>query len=382
MRGCIPRRTSHGKEAVSRARSARRGRRPKKELKSTNEELQSTNEELQSTNEELTTSKEELQSLNEELQTLNHELQSKVDERSQSNNDMKNLLNSTDIATLFLDSELRVRRFTTQTARIVKSTGRGTIGGPSGFRIRAAVRSGGLFDSGFRLRNAEGGLSLVQGARGPHPRFERRGREVVRHRDRRGEHFLQAPQAIDRRRGGLGLGLAVVRGIVELHGGDVAVSSEGAGTGTAATVRLPATVLRPAQCGAAPADPAPAPASKRRVLVVDDNVDAADSLEQVLALGAHDVRVAYDGVSALHIAKAFAPEVVICDIGLPGMDGYEVARRLRGDVALRRSYLIAVSGYARPEDRRQSELAGFDQHIAKPPNLDALERMIAEAPRP
>lgn len=198
-------------------------------------------------------------------------------------------------------------------------------------------------------------------------------------RDRLFRPFTQAPQTLDQSRGGLGLGLAMVKGLVELHRGSVAVSSAGIGWGSEFTVRLP-TVAPPAKAAiAAPSGVAP---ERRRVLVIEDNVDAGDSLCTLLTLEGHDVRLAYDGPSGLLLAQSFRPEVVLCNLGLPEIDGYEVARKMRADSALRSARLVALSGYARPEDRRRSIEAGFDVHVAKPVDLDELEKVLRTAPMP
>jgi two-component system CheB/CheR fusion protein len=192
------------------------------------------------------------------------------------------------------------------------------------------------------------------------------------------EPFTQALQTLDRSLGGLGLGLAMVKGLVELHGGSVEAISAGTGQGSEFVVRLP---MMPAPARA-PAAPAPSPKPRRyRVLVIEDSVDCADAMRDVLRLDGHDAQVAYDGPSGLALARSFHPEIVFCDIGLPEMDGYEVARAMRGDDALRASYLVALSGYARPEDRRRSAEAGFDYHLAKPPSIETIERVIADHPR-
>jgi two-component system CheB/CheR fusion protein len=189
------------------------------------------------------------------------------------------------------------------------------------------------------------------------------------------EPFSQGEQALDRSAGGLGLGLALVKGLVELHGGDVTARSEGAGKGAAFTLRIPAV--------AAPA-PAPRPELKlvkpraRRVLVIEDNVDAAESLKEALELEEHEVALAFSGPEGLEKARAFMPELVLCDIGLPGMDGYDVARGFRGDAHLRDIPLVAMTGYALSEDQRKAAEAGFDRHLAKPADLGTLERILVE----
>jgi CheY-like chemotaxis protein len=190
--------------------------------------------------------------------------------------------------------------------------------------------------------------------------------------------FMQAPQTLDHSRGGLGLGLAMVKGLVELHGGSVNVASAGPGAGADFTVRLPLAAVTP-QAASERAPPRKGRSGeRRRVLVIEDNVDAADTLQLLLTLEGHDVRVAYDGRTGLAIAHDFHPEIVFCDIGLPGMDGYEVARAMRKDSALEGAWLFALSGYTRPEDRERAAEAGFDAHLAKPPSLEALEHAILE----
>ncbi|HET8540898.1 MAG TPA: ATP-binding protein [Anaeromyxobacter sp.] len=191
------------------------------------------------------------------------------------------------------------------------------------------------------------------------------------------EPFSQAPQTLDRTRGGLGLGLTLVRGLVDLHGGSITAASPGPGQGTAFFVALP--------LASAPRTSRPAHevtlGRRRRVLVIDDNVDAATTLKDVLELGGHEVRVAFDGPGGLATAHEFRPEIVICDIGLPGMDGYDVARELRrsADAA---AWLVAMSGYAAPDDLDRARAAGFDRHVAKPATLEGLEALFAEAPVP
>jgi two-component system CheB/CheR fusion protein len=190
------------------------------------------------------------------------------------------------------------------------------------------------------------------------------------------EPFMQADMTLERSKGGLGLGLALVKGMVELHGGSVEAKSAGLGQGTQVVVRLP---LDPAQAFDDVAARPRAPKMRRRVLVIEDNLDAADSLRDVLELEDHEVAVAHDGREGIVKARQFRPEVVLCDIGLPGMDGYEVARAFRADDALKRVFLVALSGYALPEDQRRAAEAGFDRHVAKPPSIEKLDELLGSA---
>ena len=190
--------------------------------------------------------------------------------------------------------------------------------------------------------------------------------------------FFQTDRKKDALSGGLGLGLALVRSLVELHGGSVAASSAGLGLGSVFTVTLPAlAVPRPISLGAA-LQPAGAAPVRRRVLVTDDNRDAADLLGEFLRAAGHEAQIAYDGAGALAmIASGFQPDFAILDLGLPGMDGYELAARLRA--ALPGAVLIALSGYTEPTARAKSLAAGFTHHLAKPADLDSLNRLLAPA---
>jgi CheY-like chemotaxis protein len=182
------------------------------------------------------------------------------------------------------------------------------------------------------------------------------------------EPFSQADRSLARSRGGLGLGLTLVKGLVELHGGTVTVSSAGRGAGTAVAIRLP---LAPTLARSVQADPEARPAA--RVLVVEDNLDAAATLREALELEGMAVTVAHDGATGLAAARRTRPDVVICDIGLPGeLDGYGVARAIRADPALCHTPLVALTGYAGPEDRARARDAGFVRHFAKPTGIDEL----------
>jgi PAS domain S-box-containing protein len=189
--------------------------------------------------------------------------------------------------------------------------------------------------------------------------------------------FMQADATLDRSKGGLGLGLALVKGLVELHGGQVCANSDGPGKGAEFIVELP---LDETAAAAASPTAVGAEGRHRRVLIIEDNRDAADSLREVLEFGAHVVEVAYNGPDGLHRAREFQPEIVLCDIGLPGMDGYAVARAFRADEALKDAFLVALSGYALPDDLQRAAEAGFERHLAKPSSLEKLEELLADAP--
>jgi CheY-like chemotaxis protein len=193
--------------------------------------------------------------------------------------------------------------------------------------------------------------------------------------DREFYPFSQAEQKLDRAAGGLGLGLTLVKQLVALHGGAVQVRSEGEGQGAEFIVTLPVDTI-----GTSTAQPQPAASShpRRRVLVVEDNVDSADTLSILLKTRGHEVDVCYSGDQALAKAKGFHPDTVLCDIGLPGMDGYEVARALRDDSALRQARLVALTGYASSEDREKALAAGFDKHLVKPPSVEELEQVLSD----
>jgi CheY-like chemotaxis protein len=188
--------------------------------------------------------------------------------------------------------------------------------------------------------------------------------------------FTQAQRTLDRSQGGLGIGLTVVRKIIEMHGGTTEAHSSGLGQGSEFIVRLPALRW--------PARPAKIYATKRaqpvqtwHVLVVDDNADSADSIAAILETSGHEVKVAYSAQKALEMAVEYQPDIVLLDIGLPDMDGYEVAKHLRQTPELKETRLIAITGYGQESDRERSREAGFDEHMVKPVEWQKLEELLA-----
>ncbi len=190
--------------------------------------------------------------------------------------------------------------------------------------------------------------------------------------------FTQGETTLARSRGGLGLGLALVKGLVELHGGSVEARSDGPGRGAEFLVRLPLAPERPALNE--PARAAATAMPRRRVLVIEDNLDAAETLQDMLRLWGHEVAVAHEGRAGLEEARTFKPDVVLCDIGLPVMDGYQVARAIRSDPTLAHTFLVALTGYALAEDQRRAAAAGFDRHLGKPVAIDVIEDVLANVP--
>jgi CheY-like chemotaxis protein len=191
------------------------------------------------------------------------------------------------------------------------------------------------------------------------------------------EMFTQVGRKQGRSQGGLGIGLNLVRGLVELHGGTVEARSDGPGRGSEFVVRLPA-LLSPGggQQGGGPNGETHR-GSPHRILVVDDNRDGADSLAMMLGVMGHDARTAYDGQQALEAAAAFRPDVLLLDIGLPKLNGYEVARRVRGQPWGTEVVLIAQTGWGQEEARCRSKEAGFNFHLVKPVDPAALQKLLA-----
>ncbi len=195
------------------------------------------------------------------------------------------------------------------------------------------------------------------------------------------ELFAQVGNSMDRAQAGLGIGLSLAKRIVELHGGTLTGESPGLGRGSTFSIRLPlGQPAEPSHAESAPvgfASP-PQPIS-RRILVVDDNVDGAESLAMMLEFYGHEARVAHDGLQALEMARRYGPELVFLDIGLPGMNGYEVAQQFRADPALRHTVLVALTGWGSDEDKQRSKDAGVDYHLTKPVDVDKVTQVLAQS---
>ena len=193
--------------------------------------------------------------------------------------------------------------------------------------------------------------------------------------------FAQVDSASNRSRQGLGIGLSLVKKLIQLHGGSVEASSEGLGKGSEFVVRIPILTVDAIQSAARAAQAVTDKAINtgvRRILVVDDNTDAAESLQMLLGVLGHTVEIAHEGITALQVAWAFKPDLIFLDIGLPGMNGHEVAKRIRGELGMPNVKLIALSGYGAQSDHARSKEAGFDRHLVKPVDPTALPNIIAE----
>lgn len=199
--------------------------------------------------------------------------------------------------------------------------------------------------------------------------------------DRRIYDYLMVPvfggdASLEHGSGGLGLGLALVRGVVDLHGGDIVAHSDGIGQGAEFIISLPVLDISEPD---SPFSQSDGTSDSLCVLVVEDNADIAEMLRIVLELKGHQVLVANDGRKGLEKARAAGPDAIICDIGLPGMDGFTLAEVINDDPALESTLIIALSGYARPEDIQKSMDAGFDYHLAKPPDIEELEEVLVRS---
>lgn len=192
------------------------------------------------------------------------------------------------------------------------------------------------------------------------------------------ELFSQVQPATEKARGGLGIGLNVVKRLLEMHGGSVGVASAGPGRGCEFTVRLPASTEAPKPGRPEPTDTGTKAFAARRILVVDDNVDSAQSLAMLLNFSGNETATAYDGLAAVEAVKSFRPDVVLLDISLPKLDGHEAARRIRSQDGGKEIVLVALTGWAQEEDRRRSKEAGFDEHMLKPVDYGELTKFLAK----
>ncbi len=252
----------------------------------------------------------------------------------------------------------------------------------SGDAVRLVQVFGNLLNNAGKFTDAGGRIEL---------RAERSGDEVIVSVRDSGigipaqmlssvfEMFTQVDHSLERSRGGLGIGLSLVQRLVELHHGTVIATSAGPGEGSVFTVRLPVLAEVVPDAPSVRDTPAHVAAAARRVLVVDDNEDAADSLVMHLRLSGHDARAVYDGLEALDAAEAFRPELMLLDIGLPRLNGFDVARRIRQSPWGKRILLVALSGWGQAEDRRKSEEAGFDTHLVKPIDHERLSQLLIQS---
>ena len=252
----------------------------------------------------------------------------------------------------------------------------------AGDRTRLCQIVGNLLDNAIKFAGADGQVSVVLNA----PRAQ--GRAELRVADqgigmdpgmleRLFQPFTQADTSLARRRSGLGLGLALTKALVELHGGSVEAHSAGLGKGAEFVVRLPVSEAQ-TRSAAAAVRPSAAEGRPRRILIIEDNTDAGLTLKDAMELAGHEARVAHDAEQGLAMAHEFQPDVLLCDIGLPGMDGYQLAQEFRADERLKSVFLIAVSGYAAPDDQQRAAQAGFDRHFGKPADMVRLHQVLAE----
>jgi PAS domain S-box-containing protein len=247
---------------------------------------------------------------------------------------------------------------------------------------RLAQVFGNLLNNSCRYTNAKGQIVISAERQGSEVRVSVKDNGIGIQADMLGrifETFTQADQSLERMHGGLGLGLTLVKQIVKMHGGDVEAKSEGLGKGSEFVVRLPVLVegTRDAEAPPVPTAAATSGVPPRRILIVDDNEDSAESLAMLLEISDHDTRSAYDGEQALRIAEEFRPHVVLLDIGLPKLNGYEVCRRIRQEPWGKDILMVALTGWGQNDDRRKSREAGFDAHLVKPVGHESLMEVLS-----
>ncbi len=229
--------------------------------------------------------------------------------------------------------------------------------------------SGGKIDVVLRFSEGQASLSVTDNGLGIPP-------DML---DTVFQMFTQVNRTLDRSQGGLGIGLALVRNLVELHGGSVSALSQGENQGSTFTIRLPAAVHDSEDRASNKECSSPSTSNRSmRILVVDDNVDAADSLGMLLRSKGHDVQVVYSGAAALHAASAFQPEAIFCDIGMRGMGGMEVAAKLREDIRFAPTVLVALTGWGTEGDLQRTRAAGFDFHLTKPASLESVQSILSK----
>ena len=246
-----------------------------------------------------------------------------------------------------------------------------------GDRVRLTQVVGNVLDNGLKFTDGGGSVRvrLDDGSEGPVLTIRDTGVGIEPERlAHLFDGFPQADRSLPRGRGGLGIGLTVAKGLLELHGGTIAAASAGVGKGTEVTLRLP----RAAAPGAPRAVSSPSPyARPLRVAIIEDSLDTAESLGLLLDLLGYSVAMAHSGARGVEVVREVKPDVVLCDIGLPEMDGFEVARRLKADPATVGCHLVAITGYDQEEDRRRATEAGFEHHLVKPVDPDRLFELLA-----
>jgi CheY-like chemotaxis protein len=247
-----------------------------------------------------------------------------------------------------------------------------------GDRVRLTQVVGNLLENALKFTDSGGSVAVRLEAEGERAVLAIRDTGIGIERERLAqlfEGFQTAGPSAERGRGGLGIGLNVAKGLTALHGGTIEAASEGVGKGTEITLRLPRSAARQAP-RSAPVPPSPF-ARPLRVAIIEDSLDTAESLSLLLDLLGYTVSVAHSGARGVELVREVRPDVVLCDIGLPGMDGFEVARQLKADPSTAGSHLVAITGYDQEEDRQRATASGFEHHLVKPVDPDRLFELLA-----